>query len=219
MRDIFLLMGVIGVIALTAILYTTLNNPRGVAYNKKEIEKRITQLIRNNGDLESVKHSYSTELKIKGVSSPSGKSNGNEFIYVKNIPTLNQVLMDIKNDQLVLGDKDTLLLKVDKVIANNRASNPFDKLDSSQKYLFENVLSKIDSNYHLIEGDISRISDELDAKNKLVDEYLADARSSYLNSLIAMTIATLSLSMAVISNAKKITFFFKKKKKGEDSQN
>ena len=83
------------------------------------------------------------------------------------------------------------LCSLKDIIKENEETNPFDKLEENQRYSFENIRLKTDSNYIKIQSDIIRITEELDSKNQLVNKYLNKSEISFNLSILAIIITSL----------------------------
>ena len=101
--------------------------------------------------------------------------------------------------------KDTLFYdNLIRVIEENNYHNPFDNLNDSQIYYFENIKDKTGEEYEIIQADIVKIADELYNKNQLVDRYLARSTTSFWISISAL-IFTIVLSLfQIFQNARTI---------------
>lgn len=180
-------------------------------YNKSHIESNITRLISNGADLESVKHSYSTELDFKPKQNSIFRKNRDiKFSEIETKPTLEILLLNIKNDLLINIPKDSVLQKLNLIILENAQKNPFAKLEEGQRYFFTNIVAKLDTSYLLVQEDVLRISDELSKKNSIVVEYLSNSKGAFRNATIAMSISILSLLLVIILNVKKLSELIKK---------
>lgn len=159
--------------------------------NKEDLKKEINAVIEHGGDIDIVKHVF--ERKVR-VSKPI--LNQSEFLQ-KHYPedvTIAFVLEDIRADYFKTNtpnDSSVYLSKLNEIIAENNITNPFDKLEDPQKYNFENIKSKLDSNYVLIQSDINKVTDELNIKNQLVGRYLSRSELSYKISIIALILTIL----------------------------
>lgn len=83
------------------------------------------------------------------------------------------------------------------IIIENEKRNPFDNLEDNQKYNFENIQVKLDSNYVSIHSDVTKIADELNSKNQLVNKYLNKSEISFYISLLALFITILLSSYQI----------------------
>lgn len=106
-------------------------------------------------------------------------------------------------------ERDSILYRLDVLIMNFEQTNPFDILKKNQKYFFNNVRYKSGQDYLKIESDIKEIVKEIDSQNKLVDEYLNNAKDAYDNSKLAMSLAFFSLLTTLFIN---LAPWLKKKK-------
>lgn len=147
-------------------------------YFSKSIKKEIATIIYNNGDLETIKHLFNTkEIKRKKVTDLFLK---NDDEYYSEATPLTYVINDLKVDYYKQEKKDSgYLNSLIKIIELHNQVNPFDKLESNQKFAFENIRTKLDTNYILIQEDLNRMADELNNKNVLVTKYLDKSNLSY----------------------------------------
>ena len=192
----------------------------------KTIQKLIIQAVKNGASINNIKHIYDARLLEK----KPFFSNKDEFTaknYTENT-SLSFVLQDILSDYYTNSNfkTDSLYLCNLKTIKENEETNPFDKLEMSQKYSFENIRLKTDSNYARIQSDIIRITDELDSKNQLVNKYLNKSEISFNLSIIALIITILLSAYQIYQNysstknvQKVIAEIFEKNKKDKQKDN
>jgi hypothetical protein len=95
---------------------------------------------------------------------------------------------------------DVFIIKLDGIITEYTESNPFDKLEAGQKDLFENIRVKLNGNYSTVSDDVNKLSDELDNKNKLVNEYLSDSQTSLIVSIVSAFIAVILAGIQMWQN-------------------
>ena len=88
--------------------------------------------------------------------------------------------------------------RLDKIIKDNNNRNPFDQLEESQRYYFNNVITKSAENYSKIQEDINNIANELQEKNLLVSQYLSRSSYSFYLSIAALIITLVSFFVPVI---------------------
>lgn len=176
--------------------------PQKRFYNKSSFERKISAIINNGGGLESIKH---IQKNIDNADEKKSYCNylfDKEVIEVTDKPNLTNLLFNLKaqyyedTSKAFINDINSL----NSIIAKYNTTNPFDNLEENQRYLFNNVVNQSDTLYQYIEEDVNKIVDELVYKNDLVKEYLSNAKSSYRNSIIAMSISTLSLLLVVYIN-------------------
>ncbi len=151
----------------------------------KEIKTKIKLVIEKKADMSVVKHIYnSKQIKKKGILSFFRKSN--QTFYPGNT-SLSQILNDLKVDYYTSKMKDSCYYKnLEDIIKLHNQINPFDKLETNQKFTFENIRKKLNQNYSIIQEDLNRIADELDNKNQLVNKYLDRSNFSYWISVVAL---------------------------------
>jgi hypothetical protein len=148
--------------------------------------------VSNGGELGTIKHVYENRERYKAA--PSDFYKGLPDIYEYDTP-LSTILNDIKAEfylQENNGDSESLFIPLEKIISDHNTSNPFDKLNVTQKDLFLNIRLKLPNKYSLIENDTNKIADELHNKNLLVQEYLANSKTSLIVSWSALVIALVS---------------------------
>lgn len=162
--------------------------------NKERLKSTIAAIARNNGDLGIIKHAFdSKQLEPKPFYKRS--SEYLQSHYPENV-SLSFVLDDLMADYYKRKDFSLDLPYINKlkqIKTENNLINPFDRLDDNQKYHFDNIRSKLDSTYVLIQPDISKITEELNSKNQLVNKYLNKSELSFKISIIAL-VATLIIS-------------------------
>lgn len=125
---------------------------------------------------------------------------------------LNDLLSDYYTNNNFKADS-SYLQNLKLIIKENEEINPFDKLEVNQKYNFENIRQKSDSNYIKIQSDVIRIADELDSKNQLVSKYLNQSETSFNLSIIALIVTILLSAYQIYQNfssSKKIQKFISK---------
>lgn len=171
----------------------------------KPLKTKLIPLISNNSDIKTIQHVYKRGKNNKVTFYSMFTKKDKEVIDIEEM-SLNNILLDIKSGiltKLELTLTDTLLLEsLDNTIIQFNELNPFDKLEDQQKYFFENIRTKLDSNYHYVQEDINKISDELDRKNVLVSNYLNNAKWSFRISIFAICVSVSSLLIGIIVNIK-----------------
>lgn len=176
-----------------ASIVLTINKSQVV--NKKEITTSIREVIRNNGNIDNIKHIYNSRT-IENKYSPSLKD------FYSNETSLSYILNDIIIEEYKSVDKDSVLInKLNKMLKEYEIINPFDKLENTQVYSFNNIKMKLDSNYVKIQPDINKIVDELANKNQLVSTYLNKSDISFYISVFALFV-TFIFSLYQIYQAK-----------------
>ncbi|MGY3902215.1 hypothetical protein ACW5XF_07060 [Aeromonas lusitana] len=153
----------------------------GKYIDKTLLQKDISLIISNDGDLRAIKQAFANQPKISDFKIIL--SSKAEY-YPKTI-ALSSVLDDVRVSAFINNEKE-LLPKLESIMNEYEEINPFDKLQIGQKDYFENIRIKTDENYPKIRNDINNLVDELHQKNLLVDEYLSDSKMSYWISIFAV---------------------------------
>ena len=164
--------------------------------NKVEVIEDLNKLITNNADLRAIKFYYERQSSKSITINPLQKIlyyfGFSQGVYISASTPLSIMLEDIRtNYYLHNNDNPELLVKLEEIIKNHSESNPFDKLELSQKDIFENIRIKSQDNYPVISNDLNKLSDEIFNKNQLVTEYLSDSRTSLYVSIASACIAVL----------------------------
>ena len=185
---------------------------------KENIKKNISKIIYNGATIKDIKHLFESELKNKKNIEDFFNLKLNDYYPSSTSLTfiLNDLLLDYyKRDSVSLDS--SYLLKIRNIIKENELTNPFDRLEVSQKYNFENIRSKLAKNYYLIQTDINKITEELDKKNQLVNKYLDKSTLSFWLSITALVVSFILSICQIIQGynssrqIKKIMSFFDKK--------
>ncbi|WP_129830227.1 hypothetical protein [Vibrio parahaemolyticus] len=157
---------------------------------KEKIQNEIQTLINNGAGLRAIKFHYDNRLSIKRDIIFALKQDKN--LYYPYDVTLSDILEELRTQQFMQGKPDVdLLQKLDQVIDEYSASNPYDKLEAGQRDLFENIRVKLGNDYVNVASDINKLTDELSNKNKLVNEYLSDSQTSLVVSIVSAFIAVI----------------------------
>ena len=218
-RRFLIILGILAIVIFGAFCIDYYNNKYGSFYNyvpKKVLIKELVPLVENGADVESFQQAVLSLSDYKQVKD-SVRMHYNSYFRtfsiddegVRTVVTLDKVLRFLKNEHLKsvpLLMNDPFLKRIDSLISDNNYLNPFASLDKNQSYYLKNVKDNLGGNYSLISSDIENVVDELIEKNKIQDEYLLKARLSYRNSIIAMSIASVSFLLSVvfsIRNSKK----------------
>ena len=181
--------------SLIVLLYPIENDEK--YYKKDDIKQKISQTIKNGGDITVVKHIYNSRfLEDAWDLLFVGNENREKKYYSQNV-SLNLVLKDILSDYIYnkeslndsLYHKNLLL-----IIEEYNRKNPFDNLEENQRYYFDNIQIKLDSNYNVIHSDMTKIADDIVHKNALISRYLNLSEMSYYISIAALVI-TIILSL------------------------
>lgn len=168
----------------------------------------IKRAILNRASLEDLKFILS-DIAEKNTSFDNEDYNAYLYVVKKNGANLLKYSVPLGNTLKVIKSyfvlnefekKDTTLAILNSLIIEFEQSHPFDVLKPEQKYFFNNIRDKLGDSYQLVESDVNEIVQDFDEQNKLVDEYLTNAKNAYLNSKRAMFIAFLSLLTTVVIN-------------------
>jgi hypothetical protein len=169
------------------------------SYFSKNIKSDIQKVIENNGDLPTIKHIYKTR-EIKKKKLPDLFVNKQTDYYPEST-SLNEILNDLKVEYYKSENGSSAYLnRLNDIILLNNQINPFDKLQTNQKFAFENIRDKLDSNYVDIQDELNRIADELNSKNLLVDRYLEKSNLSYWISVIALVLTIILSTIQIYQN-------------------
>ena len=169
-------------------------------YFSADIKTKIKKTILNGADITVVKHLYSSkELYTVGIFDKIFNLHQNENKYPENT-SLNVILKDIKSEYYLTKGDSGLLTRLDAIIIENDQLDPFENLDPNQKFMFQNVRQKLDSNYTIIQQDFNRIADDLKNKNVLLDKYLDKSDQSYWISIIALIFSVVVSVFQVIQS-------------------
>ena len=169
------------------------------SYFTKDIKERVALVIKRGAKIDVVKHIYNTrEIKTRGIFI-SYFSKVEDF-YPE--PTsLSTILNDIKEDYYLRDTIDTVFLtNLQNIIIEHEEVNPFDKLASNQKFMFENIRQKLDTNYIIVREDLNRVADEMNNRNLLVEEYLNKSNFSYWLSIAALALTVILSSIQIYQN-------------------
>ena len=179
---LLLLLGAIGFIR-----YIT---PEPMIITKETLKATVIKAIVNGADLRAVKQIYLNREQFSGLGFLGLRPSTTH--YPLSIP-LSVVLEDIRTDLFMNQDTDkSLIPRIDVLIQQHLQTNPFDKLEPTQKDHFERLREKIGDRYTAIETDVTKIADELYAQNLLTKQYLRDATISFW-----VSIAGLAFSLVI----------------------
>lgn len=170
-------------------------------FNKENFKKTITLAIKNNAEIDNIKHIYDARILEKRPLFSKKEEYLSKY-YMENTSLsfiLNDLLSDYYTDEKFKNDS-SYLNNLKLIIKENEEINPFDKLEVSQKYNFENIRQKLDSDYIKIQPDVIRIADELDNKNQLVSKYLNQSETSFNLSIIALIVTILLSAFQIYQN-------------------
>jgi hypothetical protein len=182
------------------VLFTIIeNNEIPDSYFSKSIKSDIKKVVENDGDLLTIKHIYNTR-EIKKKKLPDFFTNKQTDYYPEST-SLNEILNDLKVEYYTSDKrKDSYLNQLNEIINLHNQINPFDKLETNQKFAFENIRDKLDSNYVDIQEELNRIADEMNSKNLLVDKYLEKSNLSYWISVIALVLTIILSTIQIYQN-------------------
>jgi hypothetical protein len=191
----------LAILSLTAIVFFFFNDQRDLphSYYSKDIKQDIKLVIQNGADVNTVKYIFNSRIvKNKHIIDLFFKKGGDFYPASTN---LDQILNDLKVEYFKSEkpNKEYYTL-LSNIVAINNQINPFDKLDSNQKFEFENIRTKLDSNYIFIQEDFNRIVDELNNKNLLVNEYLEKSNHSYWISIVALGLTIVLSTIQIYQN-------------------
>jgi hypothetical protein len=109
---------------------------------------------------------------------------------------LSVVLEDIRADLFLNSNSNRAVVEqIDALIAQHLQINPFDRLEPTQKDQFERLREKIGENYDAVQLEVTRIADELQARNLLTQQYL---RKSTVSFWVSITGLSFSLIIGVL---------------------
>jgi len=167
----------------------------------KKIRVEIKNAIGNGAKLDVVKHIYNNR-KIEEPQILKYLFFRLEDFYSEST-SLSTILYDIKVDCYQRPPIDSVFIeKLETIILENEEINPFDKLESNQKIMFENIRKLLNENYSPIQDDLNRIADEMNNKNILVEKYLAKSSLSFWISIGAVGITVFFGLFQIVLNKK-----------------
>lgn len=154
-------------------------------YFSKEIKEEIKTAVKNNAGLDIVNHIYSTrKIHQRG---PLEILYPKENIYAEPTP-LPIILNDILREAYTKKPDPEITIKISRILSLHNQVNPFDRLEPNQKFMFENIRVKLDSNYLKVQSDVNRIADEMTVKNALINEYLNKSNTGFWISIVALVL-------------------------------
>ena len=224
-RLYFSLIGSLTILLASMLVLITLLEEKEVPdnYFSRETKNEIRTVILNDGDLNTVKHVYnSKEIKRSKITDLFLKK---EKDYYPANTTLNDILNDLKVDYYLSEKKEiSYLNRLEEIIDYHNQVNPFDKLEANQKFAFENIRDRLDTNYVQIQEDLNRIADEMNSKNLLVDRYLEKSNLSYWISVIALALTIILSTIQIYQNRNQrisnlLKGILQKKTEGENPEN
>ncbi|HCJ4668944.1 hypothetical protein [Vibrio parahaemolyticus] len=162
----------------------------GKYVEKEKIQIELQTLINNGAGLRAIKFHYDNRASTKRDIIFALKQD--KELYYPYTVTLSDILEELRTQQFKQGKPDVdSLQKLDQIIDEYSASNPYDKLEAGQRDLFENIRVKLGDEYSNVASDINKLTDELSNKNKLVNEYLSDSQTSLVVSIVSAFIAVI----------------------------
>lgn len=168
-------------------------------FDRVKIEKEISTAIKNDADINVVKHIYNNR-EIETFTFYTKKLDKEKYRF--DIP-LSQILNNLKVYFYLKGEHDSLYLQqLDIIIDTHESTNPFDKLELNQKTDFENLKYKLGDDFDMVSTEINRITEELHNKNLLVEKYLNKSNTSFIISIIALVLTIILSSYQIYQNRK-----------------
>ena len=169
----------------------------------------ITAAISNGADLTVVRHLYKQRkaersLLLTALFKRSQETYRSDEYYAADTP-LSDILQDIRAARFI--DKPTEAQSpqapLERIIREHEQQNPFDKLESGQREAFDNIRGKLGSSYDAVQNDLTRIGDELHAKNIAVEKYLRDSSFSLRLSIFALFLSVIISSYQIFHSREK----------------
>lgn len=165
---------------------------------KTKIHSKLIVATKNGASLDDIKQLYLSSDRENGsnllaaITGSETRVNNNK--YYNNNSNFVEILKNIKAELYLQEKIDlSLITSIAKKINEHEQSNPFDKLEPNQRVHFEIIQKQLGDKYTSIQSNMNRIVDQMENKNKLVNEYLNDATMSYKISLFAFFIGLLAL--------------------------
>jgi hypothetical protein len=178
----------------------------------KKIRVEIKNAIENGAKLDVVKHIYNNR-EIEEPKIVKYLFSGLEDFYSEST-SLSTILYDIKVDCYRIAPIDSVFIeRLGCIIIEHEEINPFDKLESNQKFMFENIRQKLNENYPPIRDDLNRIADEMNNKNTLAGKYLSKSNMSFWISIGAVGITVILGLLQIYLNDR-----WRHKKKNDDDE-
>lgn len=204
--DYFIVIFVLLLIIIIGYSLISLFTPNKNLTDKSQLQNEINTLICNSADLDVVKAAFENRknISISMFKFWNYYSIDENKYYRTNEITLSKVLNDIHisyyNSVYVF---DTVKIKkLENLIKINNERDPFEKLLDNQRYLFENLRSKLSENYFFVKEDINKIADDVDENNKLVNKYLSRSEISFWISIFAVIITVVISAYQIMSSNK-----------------
>lgn len=199
---IYFLTIVASIVIMVPVLEATVSDTT-VFVEKIPLKNALKLIIQNDGDLNAVKHYYSRRRKENRLFL---RQKNIDLYYSGQVP-LSIVLNDLKCDYLSADpfvNDSVYYSNLVVLIQENDFRNPFDNLEANQKYYFENIRTKSGDYYVELQSDVSKIADELQHKNQLVEKYLNKSTLSFTISLIALILSLITSVIQIIQNSKTV---------------
>ena len=196
-------------LALASVLFVFAIGSTALVVNKEPLVTSITKAISNGADLTVVRHLYKQRkverpLRLVSLFIRSQETYRSDEYYAADTP-LSDILQDIRAARFI--DKPTEAQSpqapLERIIREHEQQNPFDKLESGQREAFDNIRGKLGSNYDAVQNDLTRIGDELHAKNIAVEKYLRDSSFSLNLSIFALVITLIISSYQIFHSREK----------------
>ena len=159
----------------------------GGLVEKGPIKASMALAIKNGANLDVLKHVYSR----RQADNPFLLLPKNKGKYYPYETAFSLILEDLRADYFSTAQfvRDSVYIwQLDAIIQENSNRNPFDQLEGTQRYYFNNVLVKSAGNYSIIQEDVNYIAKELQEKNLLVSRYLSKSSISFVISIIALVL-------------------------------
>lgn len=190
--------------------------------NKEGIQDEMSNVIRNGGSIDEIRHIFDTrstsKMPITGPFTDFGDNNYSQSVSLSTI--LSDLLVKYYKEKTTASDSN-YLERLQNIVTDYNAVHPFDGLEENQKYYLENIRQKLDSNYIFIQEDIVKVGDELDRKNQLVNKYLDKSEISFNISIFALFLTILFSVWQLIQNhrtGKKLDDLFSKNNQIEEKK-
>lgn len=160
--------------------------------DKTLLRDKLTTAITNDGGLRAVRHIYE-QRERDALLTPTLWSYRRDQLtkpYYPLTDSLGMILEDLRTHLIMTKQPDKeLIAKVEGVIQEHNAVNPFDRLDRNQRDHFNSIRQKLGEGYQIIKPDLEKVADEMVARNDLVTNYLADSTYSLRLTQIALFFA------------------------------
>lgn len=176
---------------------------------KEPLIANIATSIANGADLTVVRHMYKQRKQerstlLKDLFRGTQENYHSDEYYPADTP-LSDILQDIRAAQFVHkpADSQALQAQLEKLIHELEQTNPFDKLEPGQRETFDNIRGKLGANYDPVQNDLTRIGDELHAKNIAVEKYLRDSTFNLWLSFFALFLSLVISSYQIFMGREK----------------